>query len=413
MDNHSSSTTTTTTTTVSSESINELEKYIESLKLIDHHCHNILKEPQCFTIPLVSSLCESDLSTNQKFLEQSKSSLIYKRSIKELYELYNCNSSVVSNGIKQSQQQQFLETNKIENVVEKKRREMGLEQITSHCFERSGIESIILDYSLKITFNNTEYPIMSNQWHQKFCKVYKILRLESILEDSLVIAKKSGLDFTRWKQLLIDRIDPNTVNEEEGDDGVPIVGYKSIVAYRTGLEVKQYSLEQVEEEFLRVLEMEVVSTQENYRVSSQVLINFYIHLTLHFNAQREHPLPLQIHTGYGDNDLDLEKSNPLLLKQLIMAYPTVPIVLLHCSYPYVKEAGYLCWVFPNAYIDIGLAIPYLSVAGMTRSLSELMELTPIDKMIYSSDAHHIPDIFYLSSKWARKSVFNNQCCKFI
>ena len=54
------------------------------------------------------------------------------------------------------------------------------------------------------------------------------------------------------------------------------------------------------------------------------------------------------------------------------------------------------------YVDFGLAIPSLSVSGMRQTLSMLLELSPTSKILYSSDAHFIPDLYYLGSLWGRK-----------
>ncbi|MGD1698491.1 amidohydrolase family protein [Dapis sp. BLCC M229] len=113
---------------------------------------------------------------------------------------------------------------------------------------------------------------------------------------------------------------------------------------------------------------------------------------------------MQFHTGFGDPDLDLRLSNPLHLRFLLEdnRFHNAPIILLHASYPYTREAGYLASVYPNVYIGFGLAIPSLSVAGMRYVIRQLMELTPISKLMYSSDAHLIPDLYYLGAKWGRK-----------
>ncbi|MDE5098701.1 MAG: amidohydrolase, partial [Trichodesmium sp. St16_bin4-tuft] len=33
---------------------------------------------------------------------------------------------------------------------------------------------------------------------------------------------------------------------------------------------------------------------------------------------------------------------------------------------------------------------------------QLMDVAPISKLMYSSDAHLIPDLYYLGAKWGRK-----------
>lgn len=38
---------------------------------------------------------------------------------------------------------------------------------------------------------------------------------------------------------------------------------------------------------------------------------------------------------------------------MIKAFPSTTFVLLHSSYPYTREAGYLTAVYPNVYLDFG------------------------------------------------------------
>ena len=80
----------------------------------------------------------------------------------------------------------------------------------------------------------------------------------------------------------------------------------------------------------------------------------------------------------------------------------VPVMLLHASYPFTREAGYLAAVYHNAYLDTGLAVPFLSVSGMRETIRALLELAPTTKLLYSSDAHLFPEQFYLAAKWGRR-----------
>jgi predicted TIM-barrel fold metal-dependent hydrolase len=115
-----------------------------------------------------------------------------------------------------------------------------------------------------------------------------------------------------------------------------------------------------------------------------------------------------IHTGFGDRDLDLQKANPLYLRPLLEdnRYRDAKFILLHASYPYVREAGYLASIYPQVYLDVGLAVPFLSVAGMRETVGMLLELAPTSKLMYSSDAHFIPELYYLGAKWGRESLGN-------
>jgi predicted TIM-barrel fold metal-dependent hydrolase len=78
----------------------------------------------------------------------------------------------------------------------------------------------------------------------------------------------------------------------------------------------------------------------------------------------------------------------------------VPFVLLHASYPYVREQGYLAAVHPNVYADLGLAVPY-AAAAIPGVLRDAFALAPTSKLLFSTDAYSIPDIFWIAARWGR------------
>ncbi|GAM20489.1 hypothetical protein SAMD00019534_036640, partial [Acytostelium subglobosum LB1] len=373
-----------------------LKIHIDGIRAIDQHCHNILSAPHCFDIPLVQAFTQASVcSDNDKyFKEQSSSTLLYRRTVKELTKLYECGS---------------------ETELEKRRVDLGLDRISQRCFDEAKLDALIIDDMLSLLHNGVPVPNMPSQWHAQYMsahKVYRVLRLESILERSLVQAKREQWTYQIWIKHLHRMLRITNRRREEscgdGDNHVEIVGFKSILAYRCGLGIDPQTTEDdVMAEYARLLNTDpaLAGVPTSYRVSSKILIVFFLRMALRISATMNPPLPIQIHTGYGDNDLDLEKANPVLLKPLFVEFPTVPIVLLHCSYPYTRQGAYMCWVYPNCYIDIGLAIPMLSQRGMMDTLSALLEVCPMEKILYSSDASQIPEIFYLGSKWARHCLY--------
>jgi uncharacterized protein len=108
-------------------------------------------------------------------------------------------------------------------------------------------------------------------------------------------------------------------------------------------------------------------------------------------------LPVQFHVGYGDRDVDLHRCNPLLLTGLLRELePTgVPVMLLH-NYPYHREAGYLAQVFPHVYADLGLATHNVG-SRAPQVLAEALELVPLRKFLFSSDAYGLPELYYLGT----------------
>ena len=122
---------------------------------------------------------------------------------------------------------------------------------------------------------------------------------------------------------------------------------------------------------------------------------------LEANARSDDPLPVQVHCGFGDSDLLLPHADPGWLKPVIEAFPETPFVLLHC-YPFVREAGWLAHVYANVYFDLSLTIPY--VARPAEMLRQALELAPVSKLLYASDAARAPELYFLAAKRWREAL---------
>jgi predicted TIM-barrel fold metal-dependent hydrolase len=177
------------------------------------------------------------------------------------------------------------------------------------------------------------------------------------------------------------------------------VALKSIVAYRSGLAVEAPEIGEVHHAFDALLAG--AADGAPLRIASRPLNDWLVLRALETAAR--HEIPLQLHTGFGDPDLDLRLTNPLHLRPLLgnPAYRSAPIVLLHAAYPFAREAGYLASVYPHVFVDFGLAVPLLSRAGMRFAVAALLELSPLSKVMASTDAHLVPEMFYLGARWAR------------
>jgi predicted TIM-barrel fold metal-dependent hydrolase len=180
------------------------------------------------------------------------------------------------------------------------------------------------------------------------------------------------------------------------------VAFKSIVAYRTGLSIQPTPSEDAERCFREIKKNLTEHPHTKLRLAHKALNDYIVLKTLSFCSTRR--VPLQLHTGMGDADVDLLLANPLHLRWILhnKEYREAPIVLLHAAYPYSREAGYPAATYKQVYVDFGESIPQLSVSGMRFSVSALLEQSPSCKIMYSSDAAIIPERFYLGAKWCRK-----------
>jgi len=142
---------------------------------------------------------------------------------------------------------------------------------------------------------------------------------------------------------------------------------------------------------------------------------------------------VQFHTGLGDSDITLTSASPAHLQPLIAANPRATFVLLHSSYPYTREAGYLTAVYKNVYLDIGEVFPMVSGGGQESLVRQALELAPTNKVMWSSerfligssaewgrsltlsrtqtgDGHWWPETYYLGSFQARRALSLVRTC---
>jgi hypothetical protein len=124
-------------------------------------------------------------------------------------------------------------------------------------------------------------------------------------------------------------------------------------------------------------------------------------VALEANEATGEPLPIQVHCGFGDWDLHLPRADPGWLKPVVERFRETPFVLLHC-YPFVREAGWLAHVYGNVWFDLSLTIPHVSRPA--EALREALELAPVSKLLYASDAARTPELYLLAATWWRDAL---------
>ncbi len=170
------------------------------------------------------------------------------------------------------------------------------------------------------------------------------------------------------------------------------VGLKSIIAYRSGLDFdpERPAAREVVDAAARWLRRGEETGQ--VRLEEPTLLRHVLW------AGVDRRLPIQLHVGYGDADLELQRCNPLHLTRWLRAVRPlgVDVLLLH-NYPYQREAGYLAHVYPHVYCDVGLAVAYTG-SRSAAVIAESLELTPFSKALFSTDAFGLPEL-YLVGTW--------------
>ncbi|MDT0442077.1 amidohydrolase family protein [Streptomyces johnsoniae] len=172
-------------------------------------------------------------------------------------------------------------------------------------------------------------------------------------------------------------------------------GFKTVAAYRYGLDLDPAPPSAAE---LRDAAARWLDSRRTDRLTDPVLLRH-----LMWSAART-GLPLQVHTGFGDPDLRLHRADPLLLTDFIRAVrPTgCRVVLLHC-YPFHRNAGYLAAAYPHVYADVGLSLGHTG-ARAEAVLAEMLELTPFGKLLFSTDAYGLPELYLVGAQNFRQAV---------
>jgi hypothetical protein len=175
------------------------------------------------------------------------------------------------------------------------------------------------------------------------------------------------------------------------------VAFKSIVAYRTGLDVGDPSESDARAAFERWRDDDWRETREH----AKPVRDFLIRQTL--AVARVNDRPFHFHCGGGDPDIDLEHAGPKSIFPLLVDVQDQPIVLVHSGYPWVREAAYIASVLPNVYLELSELIPW-GWGQVEWALEMLVGTVPAAKLLYGSDEAGEPEAFWVSALLARSAL---------
>jgi uncharacterized protein len=221
------------------------------------------------------------------------------------------------------------------------------------------------------------------------CRAEPVLRLEVLMES------------------LLTEYDTLAATEEalaaalEDVRGGGHVALKSIAAYRTGLDIREWAREEAETSFR---EYRRSALNGFTRLVHKPLLDTLLHVAFTLAADQE--VPVQFHVGYGDADTDLLLGNPLHLRAVLGKpdYHALPVVLLHECYPYTRQGGYLAAVYENVYLDLSYGIPLLGYGEMLAFTRQALGVAPTSKLVYSSDGIEVPELHWMSAIDGRRVI---------
>jgi hypothetical protein len=334
---------------------------LSGIPIVDHHCHSLLRVQPSDDVAFRNSLTETYFPEIVR--DHVPHTLVYHWAIRELAAFLGCDP--------------------VPEAVHAARLERGVERLAREIVERANFRTWLIDtgYGADTTYGLDELRAMVP------CQIREIVRLEPLIERLILAADSFSGFLDAYRDALSDL------------RGSGYVGMKSVIAYRSGLHIEAVDRAAAADAFMPV--HEAARRDGRLRLESKPLLDYLIVAAVEEAARQE--VPIQFHTGLGDPDLDLTKVDPAALRLLFSdAYRAAPIVLLHTGYPYVRSMAYLAAMFPNVYADFGEV--QLFVAGDLRQIvRELIGLAPASKILFSTDASLVPELYWLGAVAGRRA----------
>ncbi|WP_329049925.1 amidohydrolase family protein [Amycolatopsis sp. NBC_01488] len=333
----------------------ELLPFVADLPLVDHHCHGVVTEDVAradFEAMLTEADTTSPLGTS---LFDSLIGLAVRARCAPVLDLPM-----------HAEPDAYLE----------RRAELGAAEVARRFLRATGTTDFLLDGGFQPDALTTtgEFAQLAG------ARAHDVVRLEQVAEQ--VIRGTTAAGFAA------------AFTDELGNRAATAVGVKSIAAYRVGLELagERPSPAEVEAAAGRWL------AAGGTRLADEVLHRFLVFTGLDLG------LPVQFHVGYGDSDVDLDRCDPLRLTALLRATRDrgVPILLLH-NYPFHRNAAYLAQVFEHVFVDVGLATHNAGFRAPA-ILAELLEIAPFGKVLFSTDAFGLAELYHLGTALFRQGL---------
>jgi uncharacterized protein len=357
---------------------------VETLRLVDHHCHGVVRrelDRHAFEAMLTEAEAPSPLGGS---LFDSQIGLAVRRWCPPVLD---------------------LEAHASADEYLARRAELGPDEVNRRFLQAAGADVLCLDTG----FDPGSILSPAEMAKVSGARTHEIVRLEQVAEE-VAMAVPDAAGFADAFRMRL---------RERASDAV---GLKSIAAYRTGLALPAERPDDAEVtaaagRWLATIDRTTdrttdrtidrtagtavdatIGTATRPRLADVTLQAFLVWCGVDLG------LPIQFHVGYGDADVDLHRCDPLLLTGLLRAIEPAgtPIMLLH-NYPFHWQAGYLAQVFPNVFIDVGLAVHNLGHRAPAL-IAETLELVPFGKFLFSSDAFGLAELYHLGSLLFRRGL---------
>ncbi len=322
----------------------------EDIALVDNHAHLLLRAPDITSESYARFFSEAPFA--------SADTLFYRSALADLASFLGCAPDAAS-------------------VVAARNADGYARRLAAD----ANVETALLDegYPREAAYSAAETAALCG------VRAHRILRIETLAQD--LVPQFDSL--TNLELAFVAALEAHRTD---------VVALKSVIAYRSGLSID------APDHAAASHALDLARQNWTGRLTEKPLLDLLFAHAVDWAADQH--LPIQLHTGFGDRDLDLRLSNPLHLRPALEhgLLGRSPLVLLHASYPFQREASYLASVYPNVFVDLSLASPLLAGPALRRVLEDLLGLAPVTRLLYGSDAWGIPEWLWLAARATRRAL---------
>lgn len=234
------------------------------------------------------------------------------------------------------------------------------------------------------------------------CRMNRLARIEMVQKELFPLEISFEEYEQRYMTRLLDLLDGN------GNYGKKSYGMKSYLLPYIGLieplydrETARGSWQALRESYHKIPTMD---RQSEYNLSKD-LRRYNFTLALEECLKRD--IPMQIHTGDGEApSVILRNQDPFYLEEVCRfdrdgVMRTPKIIPLHAGYPSVGKAAWLSHIYPNCYFELSIMTPFVH-QNLFQRYMQVMEVVPLSKILYASDAFHVPELYWLAGRWGKR-----------
>lgn len=251
-----------------------------------------------------------------------------------------------------------------------------LQEYTRKMYADENIVGTILDCELPMGHPDTAcFP----------CKTYRLFQFEKVLFKLL----ESEESYEVFLEKLLQSI---RTAAAEGFSGL-----KGHIAERYTLNVYEVDAETASKQFAAAKAGDKTAEKEVYFAAfGEILV-----------LCAELGIPMHIHTGCTGMGKfrDVHGMDPVLMADFLAnpRYRDSKLLLLHGSYPMIRNSAIMAFNFPNVYVDLSQTVPW-DAMGLSNMLEDLLAVAPHDKIIIGSGQHFYSETAWLASKTTKAAL---------